>query len=69
MITLKRNPKEATETLRHSFIKFILAHSFHNDNLIARQSIIKLVYFKGAVEINLTFLESNQAVELRAPDY
>lgn len=34
--------------------------------LIDRQIIMKLVYFKRAVEINLTFLESNHTKELRA---
>ena len=37
--------------------------------LIDRQIIMKLVYFKRAVEINLTFLESNHTKELRAYDY
>lgn len=36
--------------------------------LITEPVVIELVYFEGAVEINLTFLESNEVMELRAPD-
>lgn len=36
--------------------------------LITEPVVIELIYFEGAVEINLTFLESNQVIELRASD-
>lgn len=37
--------------------------------LTAGQMVIKLVYFEDALKMNLTLLESYQAIKLRAHNY
>lgn len=65
------NLEEATVILKYiTYTECTLASLFQNDNNTHFwQIVMKLVYFKEVVEMNLTFLESNQAIELRACDY